>query len=60
MSRSAIWLWLTVLFSNFSEALAEGRGRAQAESLRQARKDAVANKLRADGKTEQVPATSLA
>ncbi len=55
----SIWLWLTVLFSNFSEALAEGRGRAQAESLRQARKDAIANKLRADGKTDQVPATEL-
>lgn len=54
-----IWLWLTVLFSNFSEALAEGRGRAQAESLRQARKDAVAYKLKADGKTEQVAATAL-
>ena len=54
-----IWLWLTVLFSNFSEAVAEGRGRAQAESLRQARKDAVANKLRPDGNIEKVPATAL-
>jgi potassium-transporting ATPase ATP-binding subunit len=54
-----IWLWLTVLFSNFSEAIAEGRGRAQAESLRQARKDAIAFKLKADGKTEKVPATAL-
>jgi K+-transporting ATPase ATPase B chain len=58
-AQISIWLWLTVLFSNFSEALAEGRGRAQAESLRQARKDAIAYKLRADGKTEQVPATTL-
>lgn len=55
----SIWLWLTVLFSNFSEALAEGRGRAQAESLRQARKDAVASKLGADGRMVQIPATSL-
>ncbi len=55
----SIWLWLTVLFSNFSEALAEGRGRAQAESLRQARKDATANRLRADGQTEKILATGL-
>jgi potassium-transporting ATPase ATP-binding subunit len=53
------WLWLTVLFSNFSEALAEGRGRAQADSLRQARKDAVAFKLISDGRTEKIPATAL-
>ena len=34
-----VWLWFTVLFANFSEALAEGRGKAQAESLRKARQD---------------------
>jgi potassium-transporting ATPase ATP-binding subunit len=55
----SVWLWLTVLFSNFSEALAEGRGRAQAESLRQARKDARANRLLKDGSTELVPGSSL-
>ncbi len=58
-AQICVWLWLTVLFSNFSEALAEGRGRAQAESLRRAQKDATANKLRADGSTEQVLATRL-
>ncbi len=42
----ALWLWFTVLFANFSEALAEGRGKAQADSLRQARKDTQAKKLR--------------
>ncbi len=55
----AIWLWFTVLFSTFSEAIAEGRGRAQAESLRQARSEAVANRLLEDGRIEQVPALSL-
>lgn len=38
----ALWLWFTVLFANFAEALAEGRGKAQADSLRKARKDTVA------------------
>jgi K+-transporting ATPase ATPase B chain len=42
----ALWLWFTVLFANFSEALAEGRGKAQAESLRKARQDTPAKKLR--------------
>lgn len=41
----AIWLWFTVLFANFSEALAEGRGKAQAESLRKARQDTPAKRL---------------
>ncbi|MEV0410722.1 potassium-transporting ATPase subunit KdpB [Streptomyces sp. NPDC050448] len=41
----SIWLWLTVLFANFAEAVAEGRGRAQAESLRKARTDTVAVRL---------------
>src|SRR5512145_40918 len=41
----ALWLWFTVLFANFSEALAEGRGKAQAESLRKARQDTPAKKL---------------
>lgn len=42
----ALWLWFTVLFANFSEALAEGRGKAQADSLRAARRDTQAKKLR--------------
>jgi K+-transporting ATPase ATPase B chain len=41
----AIWLWFTVLFANFSEALAEGRGKAQAEALRRTRRETVAKKL---------------
>src|SRR6188472_1738878 len=39
------WLWFTVLFANFAEAIAEGRGRAQADALRKARKDIQAKKL---------------
>jgi len=55
----SIWLWFTVLFANFSEALAEGRGKAQAESLRSARSEAMANRLRHDGSIEQIPALDL-
>jgi potassium-transporting ATPase ATP-binding subunit len=44
----ALWLWFTVLFANFSEALAEGRGKAQAESLRKARQDTPAKRLKAN------------
>src|SRR5579859_7138406 len=39
------WLWFTVLFANFAEAMAEGRGKAQADSLRKARRDVIAKKL---------------
>ncbi len=42
----SLWLWFTVIFANFSEALAEGRGKAQAEALRRARKDTKAKRLR--------------
>ncbi len=55
----SLWLWFTILFANFAEALAEGRGRAQAETLRQARSEAQANKLQPDGSIEQVPALML-
>src|SRR5512136_2090716 len=41
----SLWLWFTVLFANFAEALAEGRGKAQAESLRKMRQDTLAKKL---------------
>jgi len=44
----SIWLWFTVIFANFAEALAEGRGKAQAESLRKMRQDTEAKKLRDD------------
>ncbi|OAT86076.1 potassium-transporting ATPase subunit KdpB [Desulfotomaculum copahuensis] len=56
----ALWLWFTVLFANFSEAMAEGRGRAQAAALRQTRTETTA-KLLPDGQTVPVtvPATQL-
>ncbi|MFB3925876.1 MAG: potassium-transporting ATPase subunit KdpB [Syntrophales bacterium] len=54
-----IWLWFTVLFANFAEALAEGQGRAQAESLRKSRTEAYANKLLPDGRVERVSAMAL-
>ena len=55
----AVWLWLTVLFGTLAEAVAEGRGRAQAESLRKARKDAVARRLHPDGQEQQIPGSHL-
>src|SRR5512132_572346 len=55
----ALWLWFTVLFANFAEAMAEGRGKAQADELRKTRKDTVARRLRDDGRTEEVPASQL-
>jgi K+-transporting ATPase ATPase B chain len=53
------WLWLTVLFANFAEAMAEGRGKAQADTLRKARTETVANLLLPDGRTETVAAGKL-
>jgi potassium-transporting ATPase ATP-binding subunit len=55
----AAWLWFTVLFANFAEAVAEGRGKAQADTLRKARTDTVANRRRADGSLEPVPSSQL-
>jgi potassium-transporting ATPase ATP-binding subunit len=55
----AAWLWFTVLFANLAEAMAEGRGKAQADALRKARADTVANVRRADGTIEQVPSPQL-
>jgi K+-transporting ATPase ATPase B chain len=58
----SLWLWFTVLFANFAEAMAEGHGRAQADSLRKARKDLVAKKLihpRRDSSFEMVLASLL-
>jgi potassium-transporting ATPase ATP-binding subunit len=55
----ALWLWATVLFANFAEAVAEGRGKAQADTLRRARRETTAFVLRPDGSTEEVPATGL-
>jgi K+-transporting ATPase ATPase B chain len=54
----AVWLWFTVLFANFAEAVAEGRGKAQADSLRKARKDTMARRLTNTGE-ERVPAPEL-
>ena len=53
------WLWLTVLFANFAEAMAEGRGKAQADTLRKARTETVANLLLPNGNTKTVPAATL-
>src|SRR2546428_634994 len=47
-----LWLWFTVLFANFAEAMAEGRGKAQADTLRKARSETVAYRLTNDGKAE--------
>jgi len=52
------WLWFTVLFANFAEAVAEGRGKAQAQSLRRMRRETLARRL-TDGREESVPASSL-
>jgi K+-transporting ATPase ATPase B chain len=54
-----VWLWLTVIFANLAEAVAEGRGKAQAASLRRAKTETIANRLRGDGTVENVPATQL-
>jgi K+-transporting ATPase ATPase B chain len=55
-----IWLFLTVIFANFAEAMAEGRGKAQADTLRKMRSETEARRLRPDGSEELVPAASLA
>ena len=55
-----IWLFLTVLFANFAEAMAEGRGKAQADTLRKMRAEAEARRLLPDGSEERVPASALA
>src|SRR5438477_2446133 len=55
-----LWLWFTVLFANFAEAMAEGRGKAQADTLRRARSETLANRiLGSDGRIEQVPSSKL-
>lgn len=57
-----LWLWFTVLFANFAEAMAEGRGKAQAETLRAARRDIIARKLsqpERNARYEIVPASAL-
>jgi len=54
-----LWLWFTVLFANFAEAMAEGRGKAQADALRRAKSETTAVRYRADGRTEEVPSSQL-
>ncbi len=54
----SLWLWFTVVFANFAEAVAEGRGKAQADTLRKMRKDVEARRL-SNGREERVPAASL-
>jgi K+-transporting ATPase ATPase B chain len=55
----ALWLWFTVLFANFAEAMAEARGKAQAEALRKTKTDSVAKRITSSGKIEEVTASQL-
>ncbi len=55
----ALWLWFTVLFANFAEAMAEARGKAQADTLRRSKTDVIGKRILADGRTEQVPGSAL-
>src|SRR6201997_5112898 len=54
-----VWLWFTVLFANFAEAMAEGRGKAQADTLRKARAETQAYRLRSNGSTECIASSKL-
>src|ERR1051326_5843032 len=54
-----LWLWFTVLFANFAEAMAEGRGKAQADNLRKAKTETVAHRVLSDSVIEDVPAPEL-
>ncbi len=54
-----LWLWFTVLFANFAEAMAEGRGKAQADTLRKAKGETMAYRYRSDGTTEAVSSSQL-
>jgi len=55
----ALWLWFTVLFANFAEAMAEARGKAQADTLRKTKTDVLGKRLTSAGKIEQVPGSAL-
>ncbi len=57
--QTTLWLWFTVLFATFAEAIAEGRGKAQADSLKRARAQVFARRLRADRTEERIAATDL-
>ncbi len=54
-----LWLWFTVLFANFAEAMAEGRGKAQADTLRKARSETIARRIKADGSIEEITGSKL-
>ena len=54
-----LWLWFTVLFANFAEAMAEGRGKAQADNLRKSKTETIAHRVVAGAQTEDVPAPRL-
>ena len=54
-----LWLWVTVLFANFAEAMAEGRGKAQADTLRKAKGETIANRYTADGGFEEISSGQL-
>ncbi|MEN6520110.1 MAG: potassium-transporting ATPase subunit KdpB [Armatimonadota bacterium] len=58
LTAIAGWLWFTVIFANFAEAMAEGRGKAQADTLRKMKTETTANLL-LDGEVRQIPATQL-
>ena len=54
-----LWLWFTILFANFAEAMAEGRGKAQADNLRKSKTETIAHVVVSGNKTEDVPAPPL-
>src|SRR5690349_11582069 len=54
-----LWLWFTVLFANFAEAMAEARGKAQADTLRKTKSDTIAKRLTSSGGHDDVPASKL-
>lgn len=58
LAQIAAWLWFTVIFANFAEAMAEGRGKAQADTLRKMKTDTLANLMKGDA-IEQIPAAQL-
>src|SRR5204863_2723213 len=54
-----LWLWFTVLFANFAEAMAEGRGKAQADNLRKSKTETIAHRVISGSRIEDVPAPQL-
>src|SRR4026209_2601260 len=58
-SQITLWLWFTVLFANFAEAMAEGRGKAQAANLRKSKTETIAHRIVSDKLIEDVPAPQL-